>query len=195
VELVDLRSEPLTGFTSTGLRSTERTFDLDVVVMATGFDAVTGPLTRLGLVGTDGLSLAQRWTLGPSTYLGLAIHRYPNLFTITGPGSPSILANVIRSIEQHVDWIADLLDFLRAQRAERIEASAEAQVAWDTHVAERAEHTVHRYADSWYLGANVAGKTRKFLPYLGGLLPYRERCREVVESGYDGFDITEAPPV
>jgi cyclohexanone monooxygenase len=191
VELVDVRSEPLVEFTPTGLRTTQRSFELDVIVMATGFDAITGPLTRLGLVGADGISLAQRWADGPSSYLGLAIHHYPNLFTITGPGSPSVLVNVIRAIEQHVEWIADALDHLKARGADRLEASAQAQEAWGQHVAEAAQHTVHRYADSWYLGSNVPGKPRKFLPYLGGLPGYRERCRRVAESGYEGFDVKE----
>jgi cation diffusion facilitator CzcD-associated flavoprotein CzcO len=194
VELVDLRSEPLVGFTPTGLRSTARDYDLDVVVMATGFDAITGPLTRLGLVGTDGLTLAERWAAGPSSYLGVAMHRYPNLFTITGPGSPSVFVNVVRAAEQHVEWIADVLDYLKNRGAARIEASAQAQKAWDSDVAEAAEHTVHRYADSWYFGSNVSGKPRKFLPYLGGLPRYRQLCREVAESGYAGFDVTEGLP-
>jgi cation diffusion facilitator CzcD-associated flavoprotein CzcO len=194
VELVDVRAEPLRGFTPNGLRSAQREFDLDVVVMATGFDAITGPLTRLGLVGTDGVTLADRWTDGPSSYLGLAIHGYPNLFTITGPGSPSVLVNVIRAIEQHVDWIADALDYLKSCGADRIEASGPAQEDWDTEVAEAAGHTVHRYTDSWYLGSNIAGKTRKFLPYLGGLPRYRERCREVAESGYEGFVVRRGSP-
>jgi cyclohexanone monooxygenase len=172
------------------VRTTEREYELDVIVFATGFDALTGALLAIDIRGRGGASLREAWAHGPRSYLGLAIAGFPNLFTITGPGSPSVLSNVITSIEQHVEWIAECIADLRERGLSRIEAMPEAQEAWMEHVAEVASFTLFPRADSWYVGANVPGKPRVFMPYVGGVGAYRERCAQIAADGYEGFELS-----
>ena len=187
VTLVDLRETPIVEITPRGIRTTAGEHPLDVIVFATGFDAMTGSLLKIDIRGRDGLRLADKWAAGPRTYLGLQVAGFPNLFTITGPGSPSVLSNMPVSIEQHVEWIGDCIAHLDANRLATIEATEEAEEAWGRHVSEVAATTLFPKAGSWYLGANVPGKPRVFMPYVGGVGPYRQRCDEVVRAGYEGF--------
>lgn len=187
VDLVDVRSHPIERIGTRGPVVDGKEYEVDVLVMATGFDAITGPLLRLGIQGRDGLSLNEAWEEGGKSYLGLAVAGFPNLFTITGPGSPSVLTNMIVSIEQHVDWISDLLLTLGQKEIERIEASAQAQEEWVTKVNAIAAQTLYPETASWYMGANIPGKPRVFMPYAGGLDTYREVCRQVAAAGYEGF--------
>jgi cyclohexanone monooxygenase len=187
VTLVDIRSAPIEEITPAGIRTTDGEYELDVIVFATGFDALTGALLAIDVRGRDGLTLGEAWHEGPRSYLGLAIAGFPNLFTVTGPGSPSVLSNMVVSIEQHVDWIADCIGALRERGVESIEATAEAQDAWMEHVAEVGATTLFPRAASWYVGANVPGKPRVFMPYVGGVGPYRERCAQIAAGGYEGF--------
>src|SRR5262249_37749454 len=154
---------------------------------ATGFDAMTGPYFRIDIRGRDGLPLKQKWAEGPKTYLGVASAGFPNMFMITGPGSPSVLSNMPVSIEQHVEWISDCIEDMRERGVALIEADADAERAWVAHVNEVAEHTLFMLADSWYLGANIPGKPRVFMPYPGGVGTYRKKCDEVRANGYEGF--------
>lgn len=190
VTLVNLRREPIERVTETGIRTSERDIPLDAIVFATGFDAVTGPLLRLNIRGRGGLALEEKWAAGPRTYLGLQTHGFPNLFTITGPGSPSVISNMILSIEQHVDWIARCLRDLRERGVETIEPDAAAEDKWVQHVNDVANGTLYPRADSWFMGANVPGKPRVFMPYLGGVKVYRETCEEVMADDYRGFVLT-----
>ena len=137
--------------------------------------------------GVAGRTLGDKWSDGPRTYLGLQVVGFPNLFTITGPGSPSVLANMPTAIEQHVEWISDCIAYLREHGVARIEATEEAEEDWVKHVSEVADETLFPQANSWYVGANIPGKTRVFMPYVGGMGPYRERCDEIAENGYEGF--------
>jgi cation diffusion facilitator CzcD-associated flavoprotein CzcO len=187
VHLVDVRASPVTTVTPRGLATTTGEYGLDVIVFAIGFDAITGALLEIDIRGRDGLSLAEKWSQGPRSYLGLCMAGFPNLFMITGPGSPSVLSNMVVSIEQHVDWITDCLAYLEGRGLDRIEASAEAEDAWGRHVGELADATLYPRATSWYVGANIPGKPRVFLPYVGGCGNYRRECEEVVEGGYGGF--------
>jgi cation diffusion facilitator CzcD-associated flavoprotein CzcO len=176
------------------VRTTSGTHPLDRLVFATGFDALTGPLLAMDVRGAGGRALRDAWSDGPRTYLGLQVPGFPNLFTITGPGSPSVLTNMPTSIEQHVDWIADCLAHLRENGLVRIEATEDAERAWGEHVQEAAQRTLLPMAStSWYLGANVPGKPRVFLPYAGGLAAYARRCAEVAAAGYAGFSLAPAP--
>jgi cation diffusion facilitator CzcD-associated flavoprotein CzcO len=189
VTLVDLRRAPITRITPTGIETSDAHYEVDTIVYATGFDALTGPLLRMNITGRDGLALKDKWADGPRTYLGLQVHGFPNLFTITGPGSPSVLTNMPSSIEQHVEWICDCLDFLRSRGRATIEPSSEAEEAWTEHVAQVSSIGLFHRANSWYLGANIPGKKRVFMPYVGGLANYRLRCDEVAAKGYEGFVI------
>ncbi|MFW3168744.1 flavin-containing monooxygenase [Geodermatophilus sp. CPCC 206100] len=187
VSLVDLRRTPIVEVTPRGIRTTEAEHEFDALVFATGFDAVTGPLLRMGIRGRDGVDLRERWADGPRSYLGLQVAGFPNLFTITGPGSPSVVSNVIVSIEQHVDWIAECLRYLREHDIATIEPDLDAEDAWVQHVHDVAALTLYPQAPSWFVGANVPGKPRVFMPYLGGVPAYRQRCAEVAAAGYNGF--------
>jgi cyclohexanone monooxygenase len=190
VRLVDLRASPITEITPEGIRTANALYELDAIIYATGFDAMTGALTRIDIRGRDGIALKDAWSAGPRTYLGLGVVGFPNLFTITGPGSPSVLTNMIVSIEQHVNWIADCIAHLRQHGYHHIEATSDAQTAWVDFVNAVAGFTLFPTCNSWYLGANVAGKTRVFMPYLG-FPPYAEKCREVASTGYDGFVLSK----
>ena len=187
VELVDVRTSPITAVTPGGLATTAGEYGLDVIVFAVGFDAITGALLGMDIRGRDGESLARKWSQGPRTYLGLCVSGFPNLFMITGPGSPSVLSNMVVSIEQHVDWITECLAYLEGRGLDRIEASAGAEEAWGRHVSERADATLYPRATSWYTGANIPGKPRVFMPYVAGCGTYRRECDEVTGSGYRGF--------
>lgn len=195
VSLVDIRTDPIVGFTSKGVSTGNQDFEFDAVVLATGFDAMTGAIDRIDLRGVGGRRIKDYWAEGPRTYLGLMVAGFPNMFAVTGPGSPSVLTNMINSIEQHVEWIADCLASLNARQQTSIEASAEAEAAWCRHVAEAAAPTLLPQANSWYMGANVPGKPRMFMPYAGGLNTYAEICRQVAAKGYEGFVIRQGERV
>ena len=190
VRLVDIRATPIEAITESGLRTSEEEFRFDSIILATGFDAMTGPLLRIAITGRDGYRLADAWEAGPRSYLGLMVAGFPNLFTITGPGSPSVLTNMIVSIEQHVEWTADCLTALRGSGTRIMEADLAAQDAWVAHVNEVADRTLFPQANSWYMGANVPGKPRVFMPYVGGFANYRRKCAEVAAQGYDGFRLS-----
>jgi cyclohexanone monooxygenase len=187
VTLVDLRRSPIEAITPTGLRTRDAAYELDSLVFATGFDAMTGPLLRIDVRGRGGLALKQKWAAGPRTYLGVATAGFPNLFTITGPGSPSVLSNMIVSIEQHVDLIAACIARVRDAGATTIEPTLEAQERWVEHVREEGEATLYPLAKSWYMGANVPDKPRVLLPYVTGVGAYRRECDRIVENGFEGF--------
>jgi len=191
VTLVDVRAAPIDAITRSGIRTRDGEHPLDIIVFATGFDAMTGPLLRVDIRGRDGLSLADAWRAGPRTYLGLQMAGFPNLFTITGPGSPSVLCNMPVAIEQHVEWITDCIAYMRLHRLERIEARAEAMDLWVGEVNAAANATLLPLAQhSWYLGANVPGKPRVFMPYAGGMAHYRKICADVAAKDYRGFALS-----
>jgi cation diffusion facilitator CzcD-associated flavoprotein CzcO len=187
VDLVDIRKTPIERITETGIKTKEKEYPFDLIVLATGFDAVTGPLIALNITGIGGQALKHAWADGPQSYLGLMIAGFPNLFTVNGPSSPSVLANMLQTIEHHVDWIVDCIDHMEKRGLARIEADAEAQVAWAHEVADMASKTLYTKANSWYMGANVPGKPRVFLMYIGGLDRYVERIESIVNEGYAGF--------
>jgi cation diffusion facilitator CzcD-associated flavoprotein CzcO/acetyl esterase/lipase len=189
VQLVDLRRHPIISMTQSGIETTDESFEFDAIVYATGFDAMTGPVVAVDITGRDGVSLREKWADGPSTYLGLTTVGFPNFFTITGPGSPSVLSNMAVSIEQHVDWVAGCLDDLRARGVRSIEPTPVAEAGWNQHVDDGASITLYPTADSWYMGANVPGKPRAFLPYVAGVDAYRAACDEVVVRDYLGFSL------
>jgi cyclohexanone monooxygenase len=189
VTLVDLADTPIETITESGVRTTGADYDLDVLVYATGFDAMTGALLRANIRGRDGRRLNDQWRDGPVAYLGLMMSGFPNLFTVTGPGSPSVLCNMLVAIEQHVNWIGDCIDHLRNRRLATIEPKPESEQQWVAHVNEVAEGTMYTAptCNSWYLGANIPGKPRIFMPYVGGYPRYRERCEHEAANGYPGF--------
>jgi cyclohexanone monooxygenase len=187
VTLIDIRKTPIEAITPTGLRTSARGFEVDRLVFAIGFDAMTGALLSIDIRGRGGRTLKETWAAGPRTYLGLTVAGFPNLFMITGPGSPSVLSNMIVSIEQHVDWIADCITRMRTRGHVSIEPTVDAQDAWVDHVNEVGHLTLYPRANSWYMGANVPGKPRVFMPYIGGVGVYRQKCDEVAAKGYEGF--------
>ncbi len=195
VKLVDVRANPIEEILPHGLKAGGTTYDFDVLVLATGFDAMTGSVARIDIKGRSGQTLNEKWEAGPRTYLGLMSEGFPNLFVITGPGSPSVLSNMIVSIEQHVDWIADCLDYMRVNGLDCMEATRTAEDNWVAHVNDVAQGTLFPQANSWYMGANVPGKPRIFMPYIGGVGVYRQICSDVAAKGYEGFTMTEAAPV
>ncbi len=192
VVLVDVRADPIVEATPRGLRTVTADFELDALVFATGFDAMTGPLLGPDIRGVAGRTLRDKWAAGPRSYLGVATAGFPNLFTITGPGSPSVLTNMMVSIEQHVDWVTDCIANMRSNGAIAIDPDLEAEDFWVGHVNDVADLTLFPHADSWYMGANVPGKPRVFMPYLGGFANYREICEGVASDGYRGFVLTSA---
>ncbi len=192
VTLVDIRHAPIQEINEKGIRTEDGQFDLDIIVFATGFDAMTGAFNRIDIRGKDGELLREKWAGGPQTYLGLSSAGFPNMFMITGPGSPSVLSNMPVSIEQHVEWISDAIEHMRANDIATMEADADAEVAWGEHVNEIAQQTLYMLADSWYLGANIPGKPRVFMPYPGGVGTYRTKCNQVTANGYEGFHLGEA---
>ncbi len=190
VSLVDLRKHPITTITETGINTTTDSYEFDAIVYATGFDAMTGAIVSVDIEGREGQKLADKWADGPKTYLGLTTVGFPNFYMITGPGSPSVLSNMAVSIEQHVDWVTDCLVHLRAGGFDTIEPTEEAEEGWGLHVNDCANITLYPQANSWYMGANVPGKPRMFLPYVGGVDSYRQACNDVVENGFMGFELT-----
>ena len=190
VTLVDIRSNPIEEILPHAVRCGGKDYEIDALVLATGFDAMTGSVARIEIRGRSELTLNRKWAEGPKTYLGLMSVGFPNLFIITGPGSPSVLSNMIVSIEQHVDWIADCLSHMRAHGLDAIEAEQQAEEKWVAHVNEVAHTTLFPQANSWYMGANIPGKPRIFMPYIGGVGAYRKICDEVAAKGYEGFAVT-----
>ena len=191
VTLVDARATPVTEITAHGLRAGDIEHRFDAIVFATGFDAMTGALTKID-IAADGVTLRQKWEAGPRTYLGLMTSGFPNMFMITGPGSPSVLSNMIVSIEQHVDWIAECVAYLRARGLDCIEAKQSAEDAWVQHGNEVADKTLYPLANSWYMGVNIPGKPQVFMPYIGGVGAYRQACDEIAAEGYRGFELSAA---
>jgi len=187
VTLVDVRDTPIEAITPAGLTVAGKEYALDAIVFATGFDAMTGTLLRIDIRGAGGRTLKQKWSEGPRAYLGLAMAEFPNLFTITGPGSPSVLTNMLPSIEQHVEWIAECLGYLRSRGLRRVEPTVAAEDAWVAHNSAVAGTSLRSVCGSWYIGANVPGKPRVFMPYIGGVPAYVRKCNEVAAGGYDGF--------
>lgn len=192
VALVDLTKTPIETITEAGVKTTDAQFDVDVIVYAIGFDAMTGALSAIDIRGRDGQSLKDKWAGGPRTYLGLMVSGFPNLFLVTGPGSPSVLSNMMVSIEQHVDWIADCIAYLGNHQLGVIEAKDDAEAEWVEHVNEVGNTTLYPLANSWYMGANVPGKPRVFMPYIGGVPVYREKCDQVAANGYEGCVLSKA---
>jgi cation diffusion facilitator CzcD-associated flavoprotein CzcO len=191
VALVDVRAEPIEEITPRGIRTHTAEYPLDIIVFATGFDAMTGTLLRMDIRGRDGLTLKQAWEAGPKNYLGLQVAGFPNLFTVTGPGSPSVLCNMPVAIEQHVEWITDCIDHMRKHGLTRIEPTEEAMERWIAEVNAAADATVLPHAKhSWYLGANIPGKPRMFMPYAGGMAHYRRICADVAAKNYEGFNLS-----
>ncbi|MFC7738452.1 flavin-containing monooxygenase [Roseomonas sp. GCM10028921] len=192
VTLVDIKAAPIIGITPDGMRTAEAEYPLDVIVFATGFDAMTGPLLSIDICGEDGLELKEAWAEGPKTYLGLQVAGFPNMFTITGPGSPSVLTNMPTAIEQHVDWITRCIREMREKGLTRIEADPAAVERWVAHANDAANATLLPQAgSSWYLGANIPGKPRVFMPYAGGLANYAAICERVAVKGYEGFVLSD----
>jgi cyclohexanone monooxygenase len=169
------------------LRTADAEYALDAIVFATGFDAMTGAMKEIDIRTDAGLSIQAKWEDGPRTYLGIMIAGFPNLFTITGPQSPGVKSQMILACEQHVDWIADCVQHLRDHGLTRIEAEQKAEDAWVQHNNEVADRTLYPLANSWYVGANIPGKPRVFMPYVGGVTPYKKKCDEVAANGYEGF--------
>jgi cyclohexanone monooxygenase len=187
VTLVDVKSDPIERLTAAGIKTKSgASYDVDMIVFATGYDALTGSLTRIDIRGRDGVQLRDVWDHGPVSYLGLMVAGFPNLFIVSGPQSPSVLANVIVANEQQVNWIGDAIRDLDAQGIETIEATPEAQAAWVEHVNEVGQASIYTKGDSWYVGANIAGKPKVFMPYIG-FPRYAAKCEEVRERGYEGF--------
>ena len=196
VSLVDIRAGGIEEITANAVRAGGRDYEVDALVLATGFDAMTGSVAKIDIHGRNGEMLNQKWAEGPRTYLGLMSAGFPNLFIVTGPGSPSVLSNMIVSIEQHVDWIADCVAYVRDRGLETIEARKDAEDGWVAHVNEVAYTTLYPQANSWYMGANVPGKPRIFMPYIGGVGVYRQICNDVAAKGYQGFRMkSSATPV
>ncbi len=189
VTLVDIRHDPIEEITPKGVRTGGEEYELDIIVFATGFDAMTGAFDRIDIRGRQGYPLREKWSEGPKTYLGVANAGFPNMFMITGPGSPSVLSNMPVSIEQHVEWISDAIDHMEKNGYQAMEADPDAEKEWVEHVNEVADQTMFTLADSWYLGANIPGKPRVFMPYPAGVGIYREKCDEVVANGYEGFHL------
>jgi cyclohexanone monooxygenase len=192
VKLVDIKSNPIERITANAVRAGGKDYEVDALVLATGFDAMTGSVAKIDIRGRKGQTLNQKWAEGPKTYLGLMSAGFPNLFIITGPGSPSVLSNMIVSIEQHVDWIADCIAYMRDSGLATMEARKEAEDKWVAHVNEVAHTTLYPQANSWYMGANIPGKPQIFMPYIGGVGAYRQICNEVAAKGYEGFTMEAA---
>ncbi|MEM7099362.1 MAG: NAD(P)/FAD-dependent oxidoreductase [Pseudomonadota bacterium] len=192
VLLVDLKQTPIEQITKVGIQTTDKHIDLDVLIYATGFDAMTGALLKANITGRNGLTLSDKWTYGPAAYLGLQIEGFPNLFTVTGPGSPSVLCNMLVAIEQHVNWIGECIKFLHDRGDKQIEPKIDSVDQWIAHVNDVADNTMYTAptCNSWYLGANIPGKPRIFMPYVGGYPRYKERCDWEQANGYPGFNIT-----
>lgn len=193
VTLVDVKTTPIKQIVPSGLQVGDDTYPLDAIVFATGFDAMTGALMNIDIRGRGGMAFRDKWADGPSSYLGVAVAGFPNLFTVTGPGSPSVLSNMMVSIEQHVEWIADCIGHLEANAVATIEPDQAAENTWMVHVNQVASELLYEESNTWYLGANIPGKPRVFLPYVGGVGHYREVCDDVAAKGYEGFHFNPPP--
>ena len=187
VELVDVQKAPIEEITATGVRTKDREYEFDALVFATGFDAMTGPYNKIDIRGREGRLLREKWAEGPRTYLGIMTAGYPNMFAITGPQSPSVLTNMPVAIEQHVEWISGAIQYMIGNGLEVVEPTVEAEDGWVEHSQEVAYDTLLPQSATWYMGANIPGKPQVFLPYLGGLGPYRQKCDEVAANEYEGF--------
>jgi cyclohexanone monooxygenase len=187
VTLVDVRSNPITEITPAGLRTAAGEYELDILIYATGFDAMTGSMTRMNVTGADGVRLQDKWVNGPTNYLGFLVAGFPNLFMIHGPGSPSVLAQMIMSAEWQVDWLHDRIAYMLSRGLERVDTSERWEDSWGREMEVAADATLFKKADSWYMGANIPGKPRVFMVYVGGFDNYTRRCDEVVSAGYEGF--------
>jgi cyclohexanone monooxygenase len=191
VTLIDVNATPITGITPTGIRTSAQSHEVDSIVFATGFDAMTGAILAIDIRGRGGLRLGDKWRAGPRAYLGVATAGFPNMFIITGPGSPSVISNMVVSIEQHVEWIAGQVEFMRGRGLKSSEADVSAEDRWLAQVKEVADRTLFPKAtNSWYLGANIPGKPRVFMPYVSGVGPYRQICADIAARGYEGFSFT-----
>ena len=192
VTLVNLKETPLERITANGIETSDAEQELDVLIYATGFDAMTGALLKSNVVGKNGVALQDKWQFGPAAYLGLQISGFPNLFMVTGPGSPSVLCNMLVAIEQHINWISDCISHMESNGLSRIEPTEQAEEQWVAHVNQVAEGTMYTTpsCNSWYLGANIPGKPRIFMPYVGGYPQYKARCDAIVANGYEGFSLT-----
>jgi cyclohexanone monooxygenase len=192
VKLVDVSKTPIQRFTADGIEVNGTGYELDAIVCATGFAAMTGSFDRIKITGRNGRTLAEKWQAGPRAYLGVATSGFPNLFTITGPGSPSVLASMIQAIEQHVDWMADCIAHMRDIGAATIEPVQADEDEWVEHVNEVSKVSLRSTCSSWYVGANIPGRPRVFMPYIGGFPVYVQKCNEVMSNGFEGFVIDGA---
>lgn len=193
VKLISVRRTPIDSIDATGINTTDSHFDVDAIVLATGFDAMTGALGKIDITGRESKALRDHWSSGPRTYLGLGVDGFPNLFVVSGPGAPAVLANMVLHAEAHVNWIADCIQYLDDHDYAGIEATGQAVDDWAAECARRAEATLFTQANSWYLGANVPGKPRVFMLFLGGFGVYLDICNEVADSGYKGFALLKTP--
>jgi cyclohexanone monooxygenase len=192
VKLVDVSKTPIERFTAGGIEVDGIAYGLDAVVSATGFAAMTGSFDKITITGRNGQTLAGKWRAGPRAYLGIASAGFPNLFMITGPGSPSVLASMIQAIEQHVDWLADCIGHMRDVGATTIEPNQQDEDAWVAHVNDVSTVSLRSTCSSWYVGANIPGRPRVFMPYIGGFPVYVQKCNEVMSGGFEGFVIEGA---
>lgn len=190
VSLVDIRGTGIERFTPAGLRAAGQEFNLDAIVCATGFDAMTGSITRINITGVNGQTIQEKWRGGPHNYIGLTVSGFPNMFYMAGPGSPSVLATMVTAIEQHGDWIADCMSWMRDGGKTRIDAQPEAEAEWVAEVNRIADGSLRSTCNSWYVGSNIEGKARVFMPYIGGFPPYVEKCDTVSACGYEGFSVS-----
>jgi cyclohexanone monooxygenase len=193
VELADLRESPIVEFSADGIRTSAKTHALDMIIFATGFDAFTGSLLKPNIIGRGGLTLREKWAAGPVTQLGVSVSEFPNMLIVVGPGSPSLLSNVMVSTEEQIDWLADLIRFMDANQVLEFEAEPAAEISWVAHVNERAQQTLYMTADSYYNGAEVAGKPKVFMPYSGGVRGYRRILQKCAQDGYTGFTLRKQP--
>ncbi|WP_078596432.1 flavin-containing monooxygenase [Evansella clarkii] len=191
VSLIDVKKAPIEEITADGVKTTDKEYELDMIVFATGFDAMTGPLFKMDIRGRGGVSLKEKWENGAATrtYLGIGTAGFPNMFMLTGPESPSVLSNMMVSIEQHVEWVSDCINYMREQNKGIIEVDEPSEIVWSKQCREIADATLFTKTDSWYMGANIEEKARGFQIYLGGVGPYREICDEVAKKGYEGFTL------
>jgi cation diffusion facilitator CzcD-associated flavoprotein CzcO len=192
VSLVSVRATPIESVDAAGINTSDTHHDLDAIVFATGFDAMTGALAKIDIVGRGGARLHDDWADGPRTYLGLGVDGFPNLFLISGPGAPAVLANMVLHAEAHVNWIADAIAYLDDHGYTAMEATPDAVDGWGAELSRRAESSLFTKANSWYLGANVPGKPRVFMLFLGGFAAYNDICAEVADAGYKGFDLVKS---
>ena len=193
VALVDINETPIERFTEAGIRTSDADYPFDIIIYATGFDAFTGSLLKPEIIGRGGLTLRDKWAAGPTSFLGIGVNGFPNMFVIVGPGSPSLLSNVLLSSEEQIDWLAALFDHCRANGIDTVEASAEAEQKWVGHVNDRAKETLYLKTPSYYLGAEMPGKPRVFMPYSGGVRGYRRILEKTAASGYEGLELRKVP--